>query len=65
VATTQAVDESVYTDPATTSTTYKWDDTAKQYIYNWGTKGVTASFYYKIGVKLDEGTIHYVNISLR
>ena len=64
-ATTQAVDETVFTDPATTGTLYKWDSTAQQYIYNWSTKGVTSSFYYKIGVKLDDGQTYYTYISLR
>ena len=62
-ATNQAVDESVFTDQATSGTLYKWDGT--QYHYNWKTKGVAGSFYYKIGVKLDDGQTYNVNISLR
>jgi hypothetical protein len=62
-ATNQAVDETVFTDPATSGNLYKWDGT--QYHYNWSTKGVAGSFYYKIGVKLDDGQTYYVNISLR
>jgi len=27
--------------------------------------GVAGSFYYRIGVRLDDSSIHYVNISLR
>jgi CSLREA domain-containing protein len=62
-ATNQAVDETVFTDPDTSGNLYKWDGT--QYHYNWSTKGVAGSFYYKIGVKLDDGQTYYVNISLR
>jgi hypothetical protein len=62
-ATTQAVDEGVFADQATNGTLYKWDGT--QYHYNWNTKGVAGSFYYKIGVKLDDGQTYYVYISLR
>jgi hypothetical protein len=64
-ATTQTVDESVFSDPATSGSTYRWDSTAQQYIYNWGTKRVTAGFYYKIGVKFDDGQTYYTYISLR
>jgi VCBS repeat-containing protein len=64
-ATNQAIDEGVYTDPATSGSLYKWDSTAQQYIYNWSTKGVAAGFYYKIGVTLPDGNTHYTYISLR
>jgi hypothetical protein len=64
-ATSQAVDETVYTDPATTGTTYRWDATAQHYIYNWSTKGSSSGFYYRIGVTLDDGQTYYQNISLR
>jgi hypothetical protein len=64
-ATSQAVDESVYTDPATSGSLCKWDPTAQQYIYNWSTKGMSSGSYYKIGVKLDDGQTYYTYISLR
>ena len=64
-ATSQAVDESVYTDPATSGSLCKWDPTAQQYIYNWSTKGMASGSYYKIGVKLDDGKTYYTYISLR
>ena len=64
-ATNQAVDEGLFTDQATTGTLYKYDATAQQYIYNWSTKGVAGGFYYKIGVKLDDGQTYYTYISLR
>ena len=65
ISTTQAVDESVYSDPATAGNLYKWDPTAQQSIYNWSTKGMSSGYYYKIGVKVDDGQTYYTYISLR
>lgn len=64
-ATSAAVDESIYTDPATTGDTYRWDSTASQYIYNWPTKGVATGYYERIGVRLDDGQTYFVNVGLR
>ena len=36
-----------------------------QYIYNWSTKGLAAGFYYRIGVRLDDGATYTVNIGLK
>jgi len=52
-ATTAAVDESSFTDPATSGTKYALDSGG--YIYNWSTKTVTAGFFYKIGVYFENG----------
>jgi uncharacterized glyoxalase superfamily protein PhnB len=65
VATTLVVDESVYSDSATAGATYRWDPTAQQYIYNWGTAKSQFGHYWRIGVKLDDGQSRYVNIALR
>lgn len=62
---TAPVDETVYTDPATSGSTYKWDATDQQYIYNWGTPKNTSGNYWRIGVVLDDGSTYYVNIGLR
>jgi hypothetical protein len=62
-ATNQAVDEDVFSLTATTGSSFKWDGT--QYHYNWTTKGQSSGFYYKIGVRLDDGQTYYQNISLR
>jgi len=64
-ATAQAVDETVYTDQPTTGALYRWDSTAQQYIYNWGTAKNQSGFYWRLGVKLDDNQTYYVNISLR
>jgi hypothetical protein len=62
-ATTQPVDESVYTDPATNGTVYQWD--GSKYQYNWASPKNGNGYYWRIGVKLDDGQTYYVNISLR
>jgi pimeloyl-ACP methyl ester carboxylesterase len=64
-ALTGAVDEPVYSDPATTGNTYRYDPTAQQYIYNWKTAKTDAGYWYKIYVKLDDGTIKSVMIGLK
>src|SRR3989344_4213429 len=58
-----SVDESVYSDPGTNGSTFKWD--GAQYSYNWSTKGLSAGYWYKIFVKLDDGTIQSVVIGLK
>jgi hypothetical protein len=64
-ATTSAVDESVYSDTGTAGGSYRWDATSQQYIYNWSTKGVTAGYYYRLGVTLDDGQTYDVTVGLR
>jgi hypothetical protein len=59
------VDESVYALPSTTGNTFRWDATAQQYIYNWGTAKNQTGFYWRIGVQLDDGQTYWVNIGLR
>ena len=53
-ATSATVNEAVWTDPATSGTTF--ERTGDQWHYNWKTKGVAAGFTYRIGVRLDDGT---------
>ena len=66
VATTTApVDESLYNDQPTTGLAYRWDATAKQYIYNWQTSKGDIGKVFRIGARLDDGTTMYVNIGLR
>jgi hypothetical protein len=59
------VDESVYSDTGSAGGTYAWDSTGQQYQYNWSTKGVAAGFYYRVGVRLDDGQTYDVNVGLR
>jgi hypothetical protein len=63
-STSASIDESVYSDPATSGTTYRWDGVS-QYIYNWSTKGFATGFYWRIGLTLDDGQTYYVYIGLR
>jgi hypothetical protein len=63
--TTAQLDEIVYTDVPTPGGTYRWDATAQQYIYNWGTPRNGAGNYWRIGVQLDDGQTYYVSIGLR
>ena len=44
---------------------FRYDAASGQYVFNWSTKGLTPGYYYRIGVKLDDGQTYYVNIGLR
>jgi pimeloyl-ACP methyl ester carboxylesterase len=60
-----SVDESIFTDQGTTGSAFSWDSAARQYSYNWSTKGLVAGYWYKISVKLDDGTTQTVSIGLK
>jgi hypothetical protein len=57
------VNESLYSEPATTSEAYSCSNGLYQ--FNWSTKGLAAGYYYRIGVKLDDGTYVFVYIGLK
>ena len=59
------VGETAYSDPGTTGTLFTWDGTNQQYTYNWSTKGLSAGYWYKVFVKLGDGTIQTVVVGLR
>ncbi|HMJ32750.1 MAG TPA: PxKF domain-containing protein [Baekduia sp.] len=63
--TTAAVDETLYGAVADSASTYRYDASARQYIYNWSTSAATKSYYYRIGVRLDDGQTYFVNLGLR
>jgi hypothetical protein len=65
VATTAPVDEAAYSAPAETGLSFRYDGSAQQYIYNWGTTKAQAGSYWRIGVKLDDGQTYSVNAALR
>ena len=65
VLTTAPVDEAVYSDPADSGQLYRYDAAAQQYIYTWGSAKTQAGYYWRIGVKLDDGQTYYVNAGLR
>ena len=64
-ATAAPLDESAYSDSADSGSTFRWDSSAQQYIYNWGTGAQPKNYYYRVGVKLDDGQMYFVNIGLR
>ncbi|OGW88628.1 MAG: hypothetical protein A3A73_01820 [Omnitrophica bacterium RIFCSPLOWO2_01_FULL_50_24] len=59
------VDESAYADSGTSGTTFKWDSTNQQYVYNWSTKGLATGYWYKIFAKLDDDTVQSVVVGIR
>jgi hypothetical protein len=60
---TAAVDESAFASTGDTGTTFRWSD--QQYIYNWGTSSAQAQYYWRIGVRLDDGQSYTTYIGLR
>ncbi|MDQ4132260.1 MAG: PxKF domain-containing protein [Actinomycetota bacterium] len=64
-ATTAAVDESVYSDPATSGSNFTWNATEQLYQFNWASPKNGNGYFWRIGVKLDDGTTQAVHIGLR
>jgi hypothetical protein len=64
-ATSLGVDENVYSDSASSGTTYRWDSTAQQYIYNASTKGMATGYFWRLYVQLDDGQTYSVDVALR
>jgi hypothetical protein len=61
---TQIAPETLDSDAGFTGSTFRWDTTAQQYIYNWSTKGLKAGEY-RIYAALDDGAKQYVDICLQ
>ena len=59
------VSELLYTDSATTGSTFRFDTASQQYIYNWSTKGLTTGYWYRLSAQLDDGTILSVVVGIR
>lgn len=62
-ATTMPVDETVYAAVADSGSAYRYDSAGQQWQYNW--KSLTAGYYWRVGVTLDDGETYYVNLALR
>lgn len=62
---TIGVDESTYTDPATSGSFFKWDASSQQYIFNYKTDKSQTGYYWRIGVKLDDGSTQFVTVALK
>jgi hypothetical protein len=60
---TTGVTESVYTDQPNTGGTFTCSN--GMYQFNWSTKGLASGYYYRIDVKLPDGTIKSVYIGLK
>jgi pimeloyl-ACP methyl ester carboxylesterase len=60
-----SIDEPIYSIPATSGTTYHYDELAQQYVYNWSTKGLAIGYWYRIYAKLEDGNIYSVVVGLR
>lgn len=59
------INESIFSDSATSSTAYRYDTTTQQYIYNWSTKGLLTGYWYKVFAKLEDGTTRGVVVGIR
>jgi hypothetical protein len=59
------IDESLYSGTGTSGTAFRWDSASAQYIYNWSTKGLSAGYWYRISVKLDDGNTYSVTVGLK
>ncbi|HUS16665.1 MAG TPA: MBG domain-containing protein, partial [Chloroflexia bacterium] len=57
------VSEPVFSDPASSGTTYQY--LGQQYQYNWRTANNQANHYWRIGALLDDGQTLFVYIALR
>jgi hypothetical protein len=64
-ATTSPVDETVFGLQGDSGSTFRWDSSAQQYIYNWNTSSTQSGYYWKIGVRLDTGQLVFQDIGLR
>jgi hypothetical protein len=61
--TTAAVNEAVVNGAGTGGSSYVWKN--NRWRFDWSTKGLAAGYLYRVGVKLDDGTTHYVTVGLR
>jgi hypothetical protein len=52
-----------YSDPVTVGGSYAWD--GDRWKFNWSSPKAGAGYYWRIGVRLDDGTVRYVNVALR
>ena len=63
--TTSTVNEDSFATTGDSGSTFRWDASGQQYIYNWNTASTQGGYYWKIGVKLDDGQTYYTEIGLR
>ena len=56
--------EAISTSSATSGSLFRYDSTSDQYVFNLGTKGLSSGTW-QLRIALDNGTSHFVNISLK
>ena len=61
--TSAPVNEAVSRATGSTGTAFTWKNNRWQ--YDWSTNGVAPGYVYRIGVRLDDGITHYVNVGVR
>jgi hypothetical protein len=52
-------------DSGTPDDAMRWDAGARQWVYQWSTRGLRAGYLYRIGVALDDGHTYYAYVGLR
>lgn len=57
--------EIIFTDPTSSGPTFRWDEEGEQYVYNWKTKGIVPGYWYRLRVKLDDGSTRSVVVGLK
>ena len=58
------VNEATSTAAATSGNLFRYDAKTKQYVFNWGTKGLTAGTY-ELKIDLGDGVSRTVNVTLK
>lgn len=58
-----SINETDFTDPTDSGTTYNWD--GDKYYYNRKIKDIPSGYHWLIGARLDDGQIYTVNIGMR
>ena len=61
--TTLSVNEAISSAKGTSGSAFVWKNGRWQ--FDWSTKGVSAGYLYRIGVRLDDGTTRYLTIGVR
>ena len=58
------VNEAISTAAATSGNLFRYDAKTKQYVFNWGTKGLTAGLY-QLKMDLGDGVSRTVNVTVK